>query len=116
MWAVRTAAGIGLVERNARLPVPPRILERHRPDPARLKNTYIREGQILPHLTTLAILLADNGVPGYARQVNTHSPAEIADLIDQLHATGTVLAYEPDTRIIRAGNDTAVAITVGQHS
>ena len=35
------------------------------PDPARPKNTYVREDQILPHLAALAILLAGPaGKPG----------------------------------------------------
>ncbi len=32
-----------------------------RPDPARAKNAYVREDQILPRLAALAILLADQG-------------------------------------------------------
>ena len=55
---LRAAAGIGLVQRQARLPVPPRPHQRHPPGPGRPKNTYVREDQILPHLAAIAILLA----------------------------------------------------------
>ena len=65
--AVRTAAGISLVQRQARLPVPPRPYQRRRPRTGRPKNTYVREDQILPHLAAMAILLAGPaGEPGAA--------------------------------------------------
>ena len=51
---VRAAAGIGLVQRQARLPVPPRHTQAPpSPDPHRPKNAYLREDQILPHLAAL---------------------------------------------------------------
>lgn len=50
-------AGILLVQRPARLPVPPRGTPAL-PAPTRPENLYIREDQILPHLGALAILLA----------------------------------------------------------
>jgi hypothetical protein len=67
------------------------------PDPARPKNTYLREDQILPHLAALSILSTDRGTPDRARQANITAPAQIADLIDRLHATDTVLT-SPTTR------------------
>ena len=63
--AVRTAAGIGVVLWQARLPVPPPGTPA-RPSPisrARPKNAYVREDQILPRLAAIAILLAAS--PGY---------------------------------------------------
>jgi site-specific DNA recombinase len=86
------------------------------PDPARPKNTYVREDQVLPHLAALAILLAGDETTDRARPAGITAPAQIADLIDELRATGTPLTYDPDTRTIRAGDDTAVAITAGQRS
>ena len=63
--AVRAPAGISVVQRQARLPVPPRLHQRHQPEPGRPKNTYVREDQILPHLAAIAILLAGPaGKPG----------------------------------------------------
>jgi hypothetical protein len=44
------------------------------------------------------------------------APAQTADLIDQLRVTGTMLTCDPDTRTIRAGDDTAVAVAVGQRN
>ena len=68
------------------------------PDPARPKNAYVREDQILPHLAALAILLAgDAGTP--ARRSRSRAkltgPADTAALIDQLRADGTVLDLRP---------------------
>jgi hypothetical protein len=81
---------------------------------ARPKNTYVREDQILPHLAALAILHADHGAPDRARQANITTSAHTADLIDQLRAAGAVLTYDPDTRTIRVGDDTAIAITAAR--
>jgi site-specific DNA recombinase len=86
------------------------------PDPARPKNTYLREDQILPHLAALAILLAGDGTADREREVNVTAPGETADLIDQLRATGTALTYDPDTKTIRAGDDAAVAVTARQRN
>ena len=84
-----------------------------RPESGRAKNTYVREEQILPHLATAAILLgggqtADNG----SAQVIV--PAEAADLVNQLRASGTVLTYDPDTHTLRSGDSGMIAVTVGQ--
>jgi len=66
-----------------------------RPEPGRPKNTYIREGQILPHLAALAILLSsdDQALPDGTMQVT--APGEAAGLIDQLRTAGITL---PTTR------------------
>ena len=81
-----------------------------RPDSAQPGNTYVREEQILPHLATVAVLLgggqtADNG----SAQVIV--PAEAADLINQLRASGTVLTYDPDTHTLRGGDSGMIAVT-----
>ena len=84
-----------------------------RPDPGRAKTTYVREDQILPHLATVAILLSgDQATRNGSAQVIV--PAEAADLIDQLRASGTVLTYESDRRTIRAGDSGMVTVTTGQ--
>ena len=81
-------AGVRLVQRQARLPVPPRLHQRHPPGPARPKNTYIREDQILPHLAAMAILMRrpGNRVQYQAEPRTGHDPARAADLIDSLRA------------------------------
>ena len=75
------------------------------PDPARPKNAYVREDQILPHLAALAILLAGPaGTPsrGSRSRAKLTGPADTAALIGQLRADGTVLTYDPDGRTLRA--------------
>ena len=89
------------------------------PDPARPKNAYVREDQILPRLAALAILLAgDAGTP--ARRSRSRAkltgPADTAALIDQLRADGTVLTYDPDGRTLRAGGHGAPSVTIGMHA
>jgi site-specific DNA recombinase len=74
------------------------------PIPLGRRNTYPREDQILPHLAALSTLSTDRGTPDRARQANIAAPAQTADLIDRLHATDTVLTYDPDTRTIHAGD------------
>jgi site-specific DNA recombinase len=83
-----------------------------RPDPGRSRNTYVREDQILPHLAAIAILLHGSQAAGNCcTQVTV--PAEAADLIDELRASGTVLTYDPDTHTIRAGEGGLIAVTAG---
>ena len=92
MRAVRTAAGIGAV-----------LWCRHGyssaavPDPARPKNAYVREDQILPHLAAIAILLAPPaGISGpeSGGSAQVTGPADGAALIDRLRADGVVLTYD----------------------
>jgi len=86
------------------------------PDPDRPKNTYVREGQILPHLAALAILLAGHAgrpVRGSRGRAQLTGPDGTAALIDQLRADGTVLTYDLDGRTLRAGGHDAPAVTIG---
>jgi site-specific DNA recombinase len=85
------------------------------PDPGRPKTTYVREDQVLPHVAALAILLACGGTPDPARRVGITAPAETADLIDQLRATGTALTYDPQDRTLRADSHDAMSITIGKN-
>lgn len=78
-----------------------------RSDPARRKNTYIREDQILPHLAAVAILLGGHALPNGSRQVA--APGEVAALIDQLRTADITLTYEPDTRTLRTSSDSNIA-------
>jgi site-specific DNA recombinase len=86
-----------------------------RPDPARSRNTYVREDQILPHLAALAILVAGGGTADDGRMVQITTPAQSADLIDQLRASGAVLTYDPDTGTIRTGGRGMIAVTTGHN-
>ena len=86
------------------------------PDPARPRNTYVREDQILPHLAAISVLLGHSsgnpgrGSPG-AGQIT--GLAETAGLIDQLRADGVVLTYSPEDRTLRAGSQDAPSVTIG---
>jgi len=86
------------------------------PGPGRAKNTYIREDQIVPHLATLAILLAGHehagGDPGQASQVTSNARA--AALIDRLRSSGQTLTYDPQQRTLRTETQDCVAVTVGR--
>jgi hypothetical protein len=86
------------------------------PDPDRPKNIYLREDRVLPHLAALAILCGSRETPERARKASVTAPARVADLIDQLRVTGTVLTYDPGTRTIRAGDEIAVAVTSGRRA
>jgi hypothetical protein len=87
-----------------------------RPDPARPKNLYIREDTILPRLAALAILHAGDGhlPPGrmqVSRQVT--APAQAADQIEQLRATGASLIYDPATKTLRTDGMNAIPVAIG---
>ena len=66
------------------------------PGPGQAKNTYVREDQILPHLAALAILATDDAMAHDSGTVQLTGPAQTADLVDQLRASGAVLTYDPD--------------------
>jgi len=84
------------------------------PEPGRPRTTYVREDQILPHLAALVILVAGAGKAQDSGTVQVTAPAEAADLIDHLRASGAVLTYDPETRTIRADGRDPVAVTVGR--
>jgi hypothetical protein len=77
----------------------------------------VREDQILPHLTAIAILLADPlETPGRRnrRPAQVTGPVSTAALIDQLHADGIVLTYNPQDRTLHAGGRDALSVTIGK--
>ena len=82
-----------------------------RPDPTRPKNLYIREDTILPRLAALAILQQGSGhlphgrMQGRAKHGHTQitAPAQAADQIEQLRATGVSLIYDPASHVLRTG-------------
>jgi hypothetical protein len=86
------------------------------PDPARPKNTYVREDQVLPHLAALAILLAgDAGQDAGNRALaQLTGPDCTAAMIDRLRAGGTVLTYDPDEKTVRAGDHDAPAVVIAE--
>ena len=82
-----------------------------RPEPGRLKNTCIREDQILPHLAAVAILLGSDQAPS-GNTMQATSPDEAAALIGQLRTAGITLTYDPDTRTLRTGDSSIAAVAV----
>ena len=100
-WVASSAAAT--VKMNSARTTPLTARNAARGSPARPKNAYVREDQILPRLAALAILLAGPaGTP--ARRSRSRAeltgPADTAALIDQLRADGTVLSYDPDGRTL----------------
>jgi site-specific DNA recombinase len=82
-----------------------------RPNPARPKNLYIREDTILPRLAALAILQQGSGhLPHGPAQIT--APAQAADQIEQLRATGVSLIYDPATKTLRTDVNDAVPVPV----
>ena len=85
-----------------------------RPEPGLPTNTYVREGQILPHLAALAIRLGGDDQPLPDGTMQVTAPGAAAGLIDRLRTAGITLTYDPATRTIRTGDTDIVAVTVGQ--
>ena len=85
-------------------------------DSGRPKNLHVREEQILPRLTALAILHANDGqIPRSGKQARAKvtAPADAADLIDRLRAAGISLTYDPATKALRTDTKDAVAVSAG---
>jgi len=88
------------------------------PSPARPRNTYVREDQILPHLATIGILLAGTaGTPGRGScgAAQLTGPADAGALIDQLRAHSVELTYDPDDRTLHKSGQNAMSVTIGRN-
>ena len=92
-----------------------------RPNPTRPKNLYIREDTIMPRLAALAILQQGSGHLPHGRtqggakhdHAQITAPAQAADQIEQLRATGVSLIYDPATETLRTDVNDAVPVSVG---
>jgi site-specific DNA recombinase len=87
-----------------------------RPDPTRPKNLYIREDAIPPRLAALAILHAGGASPpadSKRGRAAITPPAQAADLIDHLRATGVSLIYDPATKVLRTDTNGTIPISAG---
>jgi hypothetical protein len=87
------------------------------PDPARPRNSYVREEQVLPRLAALAILLGDQQHQQSGRALpaagpRLASPEQAAALIDRLRLQGLTLAYDSRDRTLRTGAKDPVALTI----
>ena len=113
---VRAAAGVSLVQRQARLPVPPRLVQRH---PARLWQGEERvrargpDPPALGHDRHPARRPCRYPARGNRSPVQVTGPDGTAALIDQLRADGVVLSYDPDDRALRSGGHDPLSITIG---
>ncbi len=89
------------------------------PDPARLKNLYIREDHILPHLPTLYVLLTGAEPTATRRRRRTrrgadvHRPASDEDVIGYLRTRQITLTYDPRTATLQADTSDAVTTVIG---
>jgi site-specific DNA recombinase len=87
-----------------------------RPDPGRPKNLYIREDTILPRLAALAILHTGGASPPANSKPSRAAitpPAQAADQIEQLRATGVNVIYDPVTKTLRTDVMHAIPVSVG---
>ena len=86
------------------------------PDPARPKNTYIREDKLLPHLPALHLLLTTPAVRARRRtRAGTDVPGTVspAEVIGYLREHEITLAWNPVPAALQArGTQTAKTVTV----
>jgi hypothetical protein len=64
----------------------------------------------------MAMLLADDGRVGDSGTMQITDRAETACLTDRLRTAGVTLTYDPDSRTIRTGGNSAVAVTAGRNN
>jgi site-specific DNA recombinase len=101
--------------------VPARLDYRQRPDPGRLKNAYVREDRILPHLPALHMLLTgagDSEGNGPRRRrtrrgTDTRYQAIPEAVIAYLREQAITLTYDPAVGALHARTgDAAQTITL----
>jgi site-specific DNA recombinase len=85
--------------------------------PDRLRNAYIREDRILPHLAALHLQLTQPAVPRRRRRtrrgIDTRHPASPEDVIRYLREHRITLTYDPASGALNAGTAEATqAITL----
>ncbi len=92
------------------------------PDPARPKNLYLREDNILPHLPALhALLTGAEPATGRRRRrtrrgVEISPPVSAHDVIGHLRAREITLTYDPQAKTLRPDTPTAVTTVIGHAS
>jgi site-specific DNA recombinase len=110
---MRAADGVGVVQRQGRLPVPPRPYQRRpaRSGPPRPKNAYVREDRILAHLPALYLLLT-GAHPARRRRTrrgaDTRPQTRAEDVIGYVRARGITLTYDPAAGTLQAGTREAI--------
>jgi len=104
-----------MVERQPRLPVPPRLHHSQRARPGRPKNAYVREALIMPHLAALHQLLTKPaGGPRRRTRRGTDVRSQSAeDVTCYLREQEITLTYDPAAGTLHAGTgDAAHTITL----
>ena len=101
-----------MVERQARLPVPPRPHQRRpaRSGPARPKNAYVREDLIVPHLAALHLLLTEPAGQRRRRTrrgIDVRYQAAAEDVTGYLSRQQITLTYDPAASTLHAGTGEA---------
>ena len=92
------------------------------PDPARPKNTYVREDRILPHLPALHDRLTAAAPLAARRRRRTRAGIEVArpvsaeKVIGYLRAREITLTYDPQAATLRADTPDAVTTVIGRAS
>ena len=92
------------------------------PDPARPKNTYVREDRILPHLPALRARLTAAAPLAARRRRRTRAGIEVArpvsaeKVIGYLRAREITLTYDPQAATLRADTPDAVTTVIGRAS
>jgi site-specific DNA recombinase len=78
-----------------------------RPGPGRVKNAYIREDRILPHLPALHLQLTEPAAPQRRRRtrrgLDTRHHVDPEDMIRYLRERQITLTYDPASGALRAG-------------
>jgi site-specific DNA recombinase len=86
------------------------------PDPARPKNTYVREDKIVPHLAALHLLLTSPAVRARRRTrsgADVRSTAGPGEVIGYLREPEITLTWDPSATAVRArAAETAKTVTV----
>jgi site-specific DNA recombinase len=106
-----------VVQRHARLPVPPRPHHRQQARPGRPKNAYIGEDRILPHLPALHLQLTEPAAPQLRRRTRRGADvryrASPEDVIGYLRERQITLTYDPASGTLDAGTaEAAQTITL----
>lgn len=108
---LRAADGIGVVQRQARLPVPPRPYHRQQARPGPAHERLLREDRILPHLSALHLLLTEPA--GGQRRRRTRRGADVRhqpspeDVTGYLRERQITLTYDPASGTLDTGTGKA---------
>jgi len=118
---MRAADGISLVQRQGRLPVPPRPHQRRQTRPGPGGNAYVREDRILPQLPAVYLLLT-GADPGARRRRRTRRgmdvppPASAEDVIGYLREHGITLTWDPAAATLQASATEPIKTATGKQA